>query len=211
METEGGYKRTAKSLLLILLSVMVAAEGALAAAQEDRPGRTTFQDVPSNFWAKEAITFAIHNNLIETETVGLFDPYGCVKISDLAYSLYKVAEETGENLIDLGRPIETNSGCLAWAQKVTLLDSLGIGPISVDTSLTREEAIIVLYDNRVNKIYLFAEYGGKTEGLGIHDVGLEREYSGTSISKSILEFKTDIVITETPNSLLCSRSRISLT
>ena len=62
METEGGYKRTAKSLLLILLSVMVAAEGALAAAQEDRPGRTTFQDVPSNFWAKEAITFAIQNN-----------------------------------------------------------------------------------------------------------------------------------------------------
>ena len=41
METEGGYKRTAKSLLLILLSVMVAAEGALAAAQEDRPGKLT--------------------------------------------------------------------------------------------------------------------------------------------------------------------------
>ena len=34
-------KKAAKSLLLILLSVMVAAEGALAAAQEDQPGKPT--------------------------------------------------------------------------------------------------------------------------------------------------------------------------
>lgn len=140
-----------------LLSVrenMASNDGGGYVAEEEpaTPIEEIFDDVSEQDWYADAVSFAYENGMMVGVSDGTFDPHSDLTRSMFVTILYNLSGETSSGENDFGDVPETAwyAKAVAWAANAGIASGHGNGTFAPDDSITREQAVTILYQYAKN-------------------------------------------------------------